>query len=193
MKRFFMTAIVAAVGLSMLSATSTWAAGTRHSGSMSGHRGEFGHHFRANGQFNYGRYGFRSLAWTRYGWSNYYHCNCYWAPSYGWCFYEPSYACYLPISYYRQVYPQTFATAAPVVTTTPSVIQQTTVVTVPPAPVGGLPSLPTAPGVVPAPAAVQNTNVGAGPVAGLPSLPTAPVVAAAPTAVQKTNAGISVP
>jgi hypothetical protein len=172
MKRFLMTAMVAALGLSVLNVTSTWAAGqTRegtgktttgpsHFGATSGHRGEFSHSFRASERFNYGRYGFKGLSWSHYCWSSYYRCYFYWAPSYGWCFYEPSHACYLPFSYYREVYPET----APVVTTTPSVVQQTTVVTVPPAPAVDLPSPPPPPPapVAPAPVAVQKTKVGAG-------------------------------
>lgn len=179
MRRSLFATAFAALGL-VLVATQTQAAvptgrGPSHrSGSfshaISGHHGQFSHSFRANGRFDYGRYGYRSLHWTRYGWSSRYNNYCYWAPNYGWCFYEPTYSCYLPISYYRQVYPEaSFSTAAvpapvPVVTPSPSVVQQTSVV------VGG-PAIPTAdvpappllpPPVTPAPTAVQQTKVGPG-------------------------------
>jgi hypothetical protein len=63
------------------------------------------------------------------------------------------------------VYPEAFPTVAPVVSPTPSVVQQTTVVNVPgtpPAPTVDVPTAPPAPVAVPAPTAVQKTKVGAG-------------------------------
>jgi hypothetical protein len=129
---------------------------------MSGHRGESGYHFKASERFNYGKHGFKAFSWTHRRWSSQYHCYCYWAPSFGWCFFEPIHACYVPLTYFREVYPETVTTVAPVVAPTPSVIQQTTVVTAPPAPVREVPPPAPAPAVVPAPTAVQKTNVGAG-------------------------------
>ena len=96
--------------------------GSSQHGSMSGRRGESEHSFKANERFDYRKHGYQSLSWSRSRWSSSYHCYCYYAPSYGWCFYEPTYSCYLPVSYYPEVYPQ----AAPTVSTTPSVIQQQT-------------------------------------------------------------------
>ena len=135
----------------------------------SGHRGEVGHSFRANGRFEYGRHGFRSLSWTRYGWSDRYHTYCYWEPRFGWCFYEPTYASYVPISYFQEVYPEAVLTTAPAVPVrefvreAPAVVQQTSVIVGPPAgPAVGLPIPPLAPPVAPAPAVLQQTKVNAG-------------------------------
>jgi hypothetical protein len=122
------------------------------------HYNQSGHSysFKYNKGFNYGKYGYGKQNWTHCRWSNYYRCYCYWAPGCGWCFYEPSYCCYLSISYYCQVYPQ-FAPVTTPVTTSPSVVQQTTVVAAAPAP-----DLPTPAGLptAAAPAAVQQTKVG---------------------------------
>lgn len=181
MKRSLFTTTFAALGLTLIAAAQTQAAGppghgsghrsasTIHHSTMNGRHGEFNHSFRANGRFDYGRHGFRSLSWTKYGWSNRYRTYCYWAPSYGWCFYEPSYSCYLPVSYYPEVYPQaSFGVApavspAPVLTTAPSVVQQTSVVLAGPAvpPVEG-PGPVVAPPIGPAPGVVQQTKVGPG-------------------------------
>lgn len=174
MNRLLFTTTFAALGLTLIAAAQTQAAGpgsghpsagpSRHS-TMNGRHGEFNHSFRANGRFDYGRHGFRSLSWSKYGWSSRYHTYCYWAPSYGWCFYEPTYSCYLPVSYYPEVYPQaSFATApGPVLTTAPSVVQQTSVVLGGPAvaPVD-VPGPIVAPPVTPAPGVVQQTKVGPG-------------------------------
>ncbi len=103
-------------------------------------------------------------------WSSRYNSYCYWAPNYGWCFYEPSYSCYLPVSYYPEVYPQASLAAAPVspsiplVSPSPSVVQQTSVVVAGSAlPAADLPAPPlVAPPIAPAPTAVQQTKVGPG-------------------------------
>ena len=145
MNRLLMTTF-AALGLAFFAANQTRAGGpsgngsghqsggSNHQGAMSGRQGERGHSFRANERFDFGRHGFRSLSWSRYGWSDRYHSYLYWAPNYGWCFYEPTYSYYLPVAYYPEVYPQASLTAAPevipspVLTTASPVIQRTTVV-----------------------------------------------------------------
>jgi hypothetical protein len=163
-KRFLLTVTVATVGLTILAASQTQAAGP--SGSAFGHmRSMSGHSFKPNHRFDYRRYGYRHFSWSRYHWSNYYRRYCYWAPSYGWCFYEPSYSCYLPLSCFSQVYPEAATAVAPAISTSPSVVQQTTVVTVPPvpaAPAVSEPPPPPVPPMAPAPAAVQQTKVGSG-------------------------------
>jgi hypothetical protein len=160
MNRFFAKAALATVALTLLGVAQTWAAGPRgqsssHHGSISGSHGDR-HSFRASTRFDYRSHGFRSLSWSHYRWSNYYHCYCYYTPKFGWCFYEPTYSYYVPISYFSEVYPQ----SAPVVSPTPSVIQQTTVVTVPPTAAPELPTPPSTPVVPTAPTAVQKTQVG---------------------------------
>ncbi len=181
MNRLLLSTTIAALGLTLFVTTQIQAngpqgngsghptAGSNHQGTMSGRRGEFGHSFKANERFDYRRHGFRSLSWTRYGWSDRYHNYLYWAPGYGWCFYEPTYTSYLPITYYPEVYPEARFTAAPeaipgpVVSAAPSVIQQTTVaLAAPVAPAVDLPTPPLAPQVASAPIAVQKTKVGAG-------------------------------
>jgi hypothetical protein len=163
MKKFLLNVTVIAVGLTLLSVVPIWAAEpSRHDsgrgGSMSGSHREFDHSYRPSERFDYRQHGFRSFSYTHYGWSDHYRCYCYYSPSYGWCFYVPTYSYYLPISYYSQVYPQ----SVPVVKEAPSVIQQTTVVATPSAPVPGLPTPPPVPPVAPGPTAVQKTNVGPG-------------------------------
>jgi hypothetical protein len=180
MNRSLMTT-VAALGLTMFAAAQTQAAGSPGKGSghpsgsssqhgtMSNRHGEFNHSFKANGRFDYGRHGFKSLSWTRSGWSDRYHSYCYWAPRYGWCFYEPTYSCYLPVSCYSEVYPQASLSVAPevrstpLVSTVPSVVQQTSVVlAAPAAPAVDLPGPLAAPPVGPGPGVVQQTKVGPG-------------------------------
>jgi hypothetical protein len=179
MRRLLFATTFAALGVALV-ATQTQAAvpishrsGHPSGGSghvMNGHHDTFRHSFRANSRFDYGRFGYRSLHWTRYGWSHRYNNYCYWAPNFGWCFYEPTYACYLPISYYPQVYPEaSFSTAAapapvPVVTSSPAVVQQTSVVVGGPAiPTADVPAPPlVAPPVAPPATAVQQTKVGPG-------------------------------
>lgn len=153
-------------------------------GSMNSQHGNFTHSFKANGRFDYGRHGFRSLSWTKYGWSNRFNSYCYWAPNYGWCFYEPTYSCYLPISYYPEVYPQA------VLTTAPAVVQQTEVVlSTPPVPVT------TAAPIAPAPAIVQQTKVLAGtsPIVDVPPGPGAPGFIPKPGVVQQNKIGPNLP
>src|SRR5207253_10927577 len=133
---------------------------SRH-GWRAGRRGESEHSFKVNERVDYRRPGFKSVSWSHRRWSSYYRSYVYWAPSYGWYFYEPTYSCYLPVSRYSEVYPEAVA-VAPAVSPTPTVIQQTTVVTVPPGPAAELPTPPLAPEVLPAPIAVQKTKVGAG-------------------------------
>ena len=142
MNRFLMTVAVAAVGLATLAVAETRAEGRTDRESGHSYRGESrhesrsGHQYHASRRFDYGRHGYRSFSWTHSYFSSYYGCSCYWAPSYGWCFYEPSYSCYVPVSYYFQVYPE-FVSAGPApVIPPPTTIQQTTVV-VAPRPDGG--------------------------------------------------------
>jgi hypothetical protein len=170
MKRFFVTPTLAAVALSLFVVAQTWAGGPSgngssrqggepsHHGSMSG-RSESGHSFRASERFDYHSYGYRSYSWTHSRWSNDYRCYIYWAPRYGWCFYEPTYTCYVPVTYYGQVYPQSAPIVAP---SAPVIQQQTTVVTAPSAPTTSLPVPPPGPSVQPPPVAVQKTKVETG-------------------------------
>jgi hypothetical protein len=157
MKRFFVTAMVTAVAVTLLAVSQTQAAGHSSSGSNHSSMGNHRSHYKPSERFHYDRHGYKSLSWSRYYWNSHYRCYCYWAPSYGWCFYEPTYSCYVPVTYFRQVYPEAPATVAP--TVTPPVVQQTTVVNVP----SVAPALPTPP---PAPTAVvpagpiQQTKVG---------------------------------
>jgi hypothetical protein len=181
MNRSTLATTIAAFGLTMFATAQIQADGHNNNGAAhrtgsgarlgvtSGHRGEVGHSFRANGRFEYGRHGFKSLSWTRYGWSDRYRTYCYWEPRYGWCFYEPTYSCYLPIGYYREVYPQAVLTAAPevpvreIVRQSPAVVQQTSVIVGAPAgPAVDLPIPPVGPPVGPNPGALQQTRVNAG-------------------------------
>jgi hypothetical protein len=176
MLRFLMSASVAVVGLALLTVSPAPAAssgGHSHKGvarSQQRHGHGSGHHFKANRRFAYGKYGFRSLSWSRYRWSKDYGCYVYWAPRLrSWCFYEPTFRYYVPVSNYREVYPEAPAVEAAPVIKTPSVVQQTTVVVTlppavapvaPPAPVlEGPPEAPIAP-AAPAPKVIQNTKVG---------------------------------
>ena len=188
MNRFLMTVAVAVVGLTTLAVAQTRAEG--HSGRESGrsyggesrHESRSGYQYHASRRFDYGRHGYRSFSWTHSYFSSYYGCSCYWAPSYGWCFYEPSYSCYVPVSYYSEVYPEVVPSGPAPVIPAPTTIQQTTVVVAPSAP-AIVPDLPPAP----APTAVQQTKVV---VASPPTdLPPAPSVVSGPTAVQKTKVG----
>jgi hypothetical protein len=151
MKRCFSTTVVATLGAVLVLAAQGWADGRgSHPSGNSGHqasmrRGEPGHFYKANERFDYRKHGFGAQSWTHYRWSNYYRCFCFWAPKYGWCFYEPSYSRYLPISYYPEVYPQFAPPVTPPLSPSPSVVQQTTVVAAPAAPVADLPTPPPGP------------------------------------------------
>jgi hypothetical protein len=166
MTRSFTATVLTTLGAVLILGGQSWANGRGSHHSASGHQSSMksyskpGHSFKASKGFDYGKYGFRQQSWTHYRWSNYYRCFCYWAPRYGWCFYEPTYCCYLPISYYCEVYPQC-APVTTAVSTAPPVIQQTTVVATTAAPV---PDLPTPQGqpTLAAPTAVQKTQVGPG-------------------------------
>ena len=181
MNRSTLATGIAALGLTLFAVAGVRADGHNNHGSghqqgsgnrqgvTSGHRGEERHSFRANGRFEYGRHGFKSLGWTRYGWSDRYRTYCYWEPRYGWCFYEPTYASYVPIGYFQEVYPEAVLTTAPavpvreIVREGPTVIQKTSVVVGAPAgPAVGLPIPPLAPPVAPAPGVLQQTRVNAG-------------------------------
>jgi hypothetical protein len=164
-KRFFLAASAAALGFAMLSFSQAQAdgpsrgshrqsGGSSQAGPMGGHR-----EFKPSERFGYDRHGFKSYSWTHKRWSDYYYRYCYYAPSYGWCFYEPIHSCYLPISYYGEVYPESVPTLNSY-SSAPTIQQQTTVVNVPSGPGVSLPEPPPIPRV--APAAVQKTNVGAG-------------------------------
>jgi hypothetical protein len=162
MKRFFVTAAVAALGFAVLSVTPIFAEGGSHGGS--GHHnsgGERHREFRPSERFGYDRHGFRSFSWSHSRWSEYYHRYCYWSPGYGWYFYEPVHSCYLPISCYGEVYPEFTPSLSTPVATAPVVTQQTTVVTAPTPPVVGGPQPPPIPTLPNPAAAVQKTNVGA--------------------------------
>ena len=194
MNRFLMTVAVAAVGLTTLAAAQTRAEGrsgrgSDHSfGGESRHESMGGRQFRASRRFDYGRHGYRSLSWTHSYWSSYYGCYCYWAPSYGWCFYEPSYSCYLPVSYYFEVYPEVVSAGPAPVIPAPTTIQQTTVVVAPPA--SGGRARPAAGVSRPDGGPADQRGDGVGPPADLPP---APPVVSAPTAVQKTKVGAGGP
>jgi hypothetical protein len=116
--------------------------------------------YTASKHFDFGKHGYKSLYWNRYCWSSYYHCYCYWAPYYrSWCFYEPTYSCYVPVSYYSSVYPDSYqpTLTTPTVTSTPPVVQQTTVLVSSASPVGDAPPAPPGPPGPPAAAAQQTT------------------------------------
>jgi hypothetical protein len=117
--------------------------------------------YKPSEKFGYGKHGHKTYSWSHSHWSEYYHRYCYYAPSYGWCFYEPTYSCYVPVSHFFEVYPEAAPSYGTPVSPAPTVTQQTTVVTAPAAtaaaPVEPPPAIP----LVPAPAAVQNTKVGA--------------------------------
>jgi hypothetical protein len=159
MKRFLCTVAVVAASLAVASVAQARPEGSRGG---SGHHGSNGSYreYKPSEHFGYGKYGMKSFSWSHYRWSEYYRRYCYWSPGYGWYFYEPIHACYLPVSYYTQVYPE----AAPTLTASaPTVNQQTTVVNIPGGP--GVrsaepPPIPTV--AVPPAAAVQQTKVGAG-------------------------------
>jgi hypothetical protein len=177
MIRFVMSASVAAVGLALFAVGTTQADSRSggHSHMTRGHErpNHFdyrrGHDRRGSDRFGYDRHGYRSLSWSHYRWSNDYRCYTYWSPSYrSWFFYEPTYAYYVPVTRYREVYPEATPTVVAPIVRTPSVVQQTTVVVGSPAPVAPLaplaevgPPAPIAP-IAPAPVAVQNTKVGPG-------------------------------
>lgn len=188
MMRFILSVSVAAMGLVLLAVPQTRAAGRAGGGSgpvSNGHMGPSSgehlhgpghfdyrfpnrpsHGLKASSRFGYDRYGFRSLYWSNYRWSSDYRCYLYWAPSYRcWFFYEPTFSHYVPVSYYRQVYPEFASAGATAVTPPPSVVQQTTVVVAPPTPAAPVadvvPAAPIPP-AIPAPKVVQNTKVGPG-------------------------------
>jgi hypothetical protein len=193
MFRLFCTAAVAALGLATFVAS---AAAGEHGRSESQHygfgryRSYGGHEFRPSNRFDYGRYGYRSFSWTHSRWSDYYHCYCYWAPGYGWCFYEPHYSYYLPVSSYFDVYPEVTRTGPAPVLAPPTAIQQTSVVVGAPT----LPSVPVPP-VAPVPTTVQQTKVLVAPSPGaeLPSGPGGPVGPTAPTGLPMARAGAPAP
>jgi hypothetical protein len=180
-----LTVGVAAMGLALLVVPQTRADGHR-GGSYGGYRYGSGHHFdyrfpshgyHASHRFGYDRFGYRSLSYSSYRWSYDHRCYIYWAPSYRcWFFYEPTYSYYVPVTYYRQVYPEF---TAPVATVPPpsSAIQQTSVIVTPSAPVG---VVGTAPGPV-------------GPPAGIATPTPIPPVATAPAAVQNTKVNNGTP
>lgn len=192
MNRFLMTVAVAVVGLTTLAVAQTRAEGRTGRGSghssigASHHESMSGRHYRASRRFDYGKYGHRSFSWSHSYFSSYYGCYCYWAPSYGWCFYEPSYSCYLPVSCYYDVYPEAVSAGPAPVIPAPTTIQQTTVVVAPSTPVDA-----PLPPPVPVPTTVQQTKVV---VASPPGdLPPGPPVVPAPIAVQKTKVGAGGP
>ncbi len=183
MKRFLMIAAVGFMALTGLTVTQTQAAGRPGYGGSSHHGSYNDHGYRPSQHFDFGRFGYRSFSFTRSYWSSYYHCNCFYSPSYGWCFYEPSYSCYVPMSHYQEVYPQ-FSSVGPAPSfPSPTVIQQqTTIVGTTPTP-GDVPVLPPPVAPTPVPAAIQQTRVG-GPTVPAPIPAPVPV---APTALQQTK------
>jgi hypothetical protein len=187
-KTFAMVAVMVAAAQSQADGHGGRGVGGPGHGSMHSWHDSFSHSFKPSGHFNYGKYGYRSFPWTKYGWSSRFNSYCYWAPNYGWCFYEPTYSCYLPISYYQEVYPQAVLTAAP--TVGPAVIQQTDVVLAgPPAPV----NVPVP--VAPAPAVVQQTKVlaGAAPIGDVVPGPVGPGIVPTPGIVQQNKIGPKLP
>lgn len=185
MKRFLMTVASAVVGLATLAVAQTRAEGhhgrgSEHSGygaSDSGSRSA--HSYRPSQRFDYGRYGYRSVSWTHSTWSSYYGCSCYWVPSYGWCFYEPSYTYFMPVSRYFEVYPEAVRVGAVPVIPAPTTIQQTSVIVGSGAP-------------VPVPTAVQQTRVVVQGNPGSDFAPAPPMVPV-PPALQQTRVGVSGP
>ncbi len=187
MKRFFLSAGVAALSLALVAVAQSRAdgrsGGSSHQSKGPSHTGSrhddhhrspvhfdhkfherWSHNFRANSRFGFGKYGYRSLYYSHYRWSNDYRCYLYWAPYCRcWFFYEPTYSYYVPVSYYREVYPEAAPAVATAVTpTTPVVQQQTTVVVTPPSTVAPPPDAPPPgpiPPLAPAPTNVQKTTV----------------------------------
>jgi hypothetical protein len=187
MNRFLLSVAVAALGLTSLAVSQSQAEGHfgRGSSHSSGSDGRYEsrreHEFRADRRFEYSRHGFQSFSWTHRRWSDYYRCYCYWSPSYGWCFYEPSFSYYVPVSHYFEVYPEAVRTEPAPVFPPPTAIQQTTVV------VGsGTPATVPVPPRPLAPTAVQQTKVVV-PNGPSDELLPPPSVAPAPTAVQQTK------
>jgi hypothetical protein len=165
MKRFFLTAAVVALGFATLSVTQAQAGGSQRSSGGNGHSGSMssGHReFKPSERFGYGKYGMKSFSWSHYRWNDYYRRYCYWAPGYGWYFYEPVHSCYLPVSYFSEVYPESVPSVSAPVLSTPTVTQQTTVVALSGTPTVGVPEVPPlpVPPVAPPAAAVQQTKVG---------------------------------
>jgi hypothetical protein len=165
-KRFLLTVALTALGLAPLSVAH--AQGTRQPAhtSGSGHTAPTaGRHkdYKPSEKFGYDKHGHKSYSWSHSHWSEYYHRYCYWAPSYGWCFYEPTYSCYVPVSRFFEVYPEAGTAFAAPVSPAPTVNQQTTVVATPLAPAAApAPPEPPAIPIIPPPAGnVQNTKVGA--------------------------------
>lgn len=163
MKRFFLTVALAALGFAPLSvALAQGGKAPAHGGS--GHMAptaERHRDYKPSEKFGYGKHGYKSYSWTHSHWSEYYHRYCYWASSYGWCFYEPTYSCYVPVSRFFEVYPEAGPAYAAPVSSSPNVVQQTTVVAAPAAPVAAPEQPPAIPVIPPPPVAVQKTKVGA--------------------------------
>jgi hypothetical protein len=167
-KRFVLTVALASLAFAPLSVAQAQGGkpsrgGSGHSGPMSDrHAPTNDRHkeYKPSDKFGYGKHGYKSYSWTHSHWSEYYHRYCYYAPSYGWCFYEPTYSCYVPVSRFFEVYPEAGPSYAAPVSPAPAVTQQTTVVAAPAAPVAA-PVAPPAIPVIPPPGAVQNTKVGA--------------------------------
>jgi hypothetical protein len=164
-KRFVLTTALVALGMAPLSLAQ--AHGDKqptHSG-HSAPTAERHREYKPSEKFAYNKHGRKNFSWSHSHWSEYYHRYCYWASNYGWCFYEPTYACYVPVSNFFEVYPDAAASYAPPVARPTGNItqQQTTVVTAPaaaaaPAPLPEPPSI----AIIAPPTAVQQTKVGAG-------------------------------
>jgi hypothetical protein len=193
MNRFFLSVAVAALGLITLAVSQTQAdehfgrGSSRSHGDEGRYESRREHEFRGDRRFDYGRHGYQSFSWSHRRWSDYYRCYCYYSPSYGWCFYEPTFSYYVPVSHYFEVYPQADRTEPAPVFPPPTAIQQTTVIVGSNTP-ATVPIVPSAP----IPTAVQQTKVIA---AGGPSgeLIPAPSVVPGPVAAQQTKVGPGAP
>jgi hypothetical protein len=163
MKRFLLVAAIVVAALLVLSAPHARAEpAARGNSGRNTPTAERHREYKASENFGYSKHGHKTISWTHSHWSDYYHRYCYWAPNHGWCFYEPTYSCYLPVSSFFEVYPEAVRAYAPPVSPASTVTQQTTVVTAPSTPAAARPEPPPIPIVAPPPAAVQNTKVGAG-------------------------------
>lgn len=105
--RNFMT-VAAVIGLTVTAIDGVQAGGhgqvASHSGSTHSSMSHSGTNHTFNSQFNYGKFGVKSLNYSHRNWSERYGCYQYWCPSSScWYFYAPSYSCYLPWQYYTTV------------------------------------------------------------------------------------------
>ncbi len=109
MKSFVLSMAALALTTSVVLAGPNKGSGGSHGSSSGGYHLTHGKEF-SGGYFYSGR---DHHHWTYWGYSQRYHCNCYWCPDtrcyYYWC---PSASCYYPVSYYESAPPA--PTPAPV-------------------------------------------------------------------------------